>query len=274
MRAAVVGHVEWVEFVSVERVPAPGEIVHAASWWEEPGGGGAGGAVQLQKLTGDATFFTALGEDRFASAARGFLERTGLRVEPAARPGPSRRALTFVDAAGERTITVLGDRLAPSAADPLPWRLLSEVDAVYFTAGDAGALRAARAARVLVATTRVLPLLQDVRVHLDAVVGSALDAGEAYSPGDLDPAPALAVMTEGEAGGSWITAGGETGRWDPAAPPGPVVDRYGAGDSFAAGLTYALGRGDDPATATAFAARCGAAVVAGRGPYESQLREA
>ena len=29
MRLAVVGHVEWVEFARVERVPKPGEIAHA-----------------------------------------------------------------------------------------------------------------------------------------------------------------------------------------------------------------------------------------------------
>lgn len=274
MRAAVVGHVEWVEFVSIDRVPRPGEIVHAQAWWEEPGGGGAGAAVQLQKLTGDAMLFTALGGDESAAAARSFLEGTGLRVEAARRPGPSRRAITFLDPGGERTITVLGDRLAPSSADPLPWGELAETDAVYFTAGDAGALRAARTARVLVATTRVLSLLREARVQLDAVVGSALDAGETYATGDLDPVPALAVMTEGEDGGSYVTADGRRGRWAAAAPPVPVVDRYGAGDSFAAGLTFALVRGDDPDRATAFAARCGAAAVTGRGPYAGQLERA
>lgn len=271
MRAAVVGHLEWVEFVAVDRVPAPGEIVHAREWWEEPGGGGAGGAVQLQKLTGDAAFFTALGDDDEAVRARTFLEGTGLHVEAAVRPHASRRAITFVDPAGERTITVLGDRLSASTDDPLDWDSLGETDVVYFTAGDAGALRAARRARVLVATTRVLVLLQEAGVYLDAVVGSALDAGEAYEPGDLSPVPGLAVMTEGEAGGSYVTAGGEQGRYRAVVPPGPIVDRYGAGDSFAAGLAFALGRGDDPASATAFAARCGAAVVTGRGPYAAQL---
>src|SRR6266511_1629386 len=29
VRTAVIGHVEWVEFVHVQRVPRPGEIVHA-----------------------------------------------------------------------------------------------------------------------------------------------------------------------------------------------------------------------------------------------------
>ena len=274
MRAAVVGHVEWVQFVSVARVPVRGEIVHALEWWEEPGGGGAGGAVQLQKLTGDTTFFTALGDDGAARAARERLSETGLRVEAAVRPGPSRRALTFVDPEGERTITVLGSRLAASGDDALPWPTLAEKDAVYFTAGDVAALRAARAARVLVATTRVLPLLVEAGVYVDAVVGSALDTGEAYAPGDLDPAPGLAVMTGGEAGGTYVDAAGRPAPYAAVAPPGPVVDRYGAGDSFAAGLTFALGRGDGPADAVAFAARCGAAAVTGRGPYAGQLTAA
>ena len=271
MRAAVVGHLEWVEFVSVGHLPRAGEIVHALEWWEECGGGGAGGAVQLQKLTGDATFFTALGNDTLSSAARGFLTSAGLRVEAAARDEPTRRAVTFLEPGGERTITVLGSRLAPSGADALAWEALAGADAVYFTAGDAAALRAARSARVLVATTRVLALLAEAGVYLDAVVGSSSDAGEAYRRGDLDPAPGLVVMTNGERGGVYWTDDGPERAYESVPPPRPVVDRYGAGDSFAAGLTYALGRGDDAAAAVAFAARCGAAAVTGRGPYEGQL---
>jgi len=30
----VVGHVEWVEFIRVEEVPRPGEIVHALERWD------------------------------------------------------------------------------------------------------------------------------------------------------------------------------------------------------------------------------------------------
>ena len=52
MRVAVVGHVEWVEFVRVPAVPQPGEIVHAFETWEEPAGGGAVAAVQLAQLAG------------------------------------------------------------------------------------------------------------------------------------------------------------------------------------------------------------------------------
>lgn len=68
-QVAVVGHVEWAEFVRVERLPRAGEIVHAGVRWEEPGGGGAVAAVQLARLAGEATFFTAFGDDALGHRA-------------------------------------------------------------------------------------------------------------------------------------------------------------------------------------------------------------
>ena len=49
------------------------------------------------------------------------------------------------------------------------------------------------------------------------------------------------------------------------------MDTYGAGDCFAAGLTYALGAGLAVEEALALAAKCGAWTVAGQGPYGNQL---
>src|SRR5207244_3331235 len=130
------------------------------------------------------------------------LAEQGVTVRAMADPSPQRRAFVYVDGAGERTITVLGEKLRPSGGDSrLPWRELAEADAAYFVSGDDEALRAARTARVL-------------------------------------------------------------------------VDAYGCGDSFAAGLTFALARGDAPEQAIPFAARCGATVLTGRGPYTSQLTAA
>jgi ribokinase len=53
-----------------------------------------------------------------------------------------------------------------------------------------------------------------------------------------------------------------------------VSDAYGCGDSFAAGLTYGLAAGMPVDEAVALAARCGAAVLAGRGAYGHQLAAA
>ena len=270
MRAAVVGHVEWVRFAAVERLPEQGEIVTASATWEEPAGGGAVAAGQLRNLAGEVDFFVALGSDDLGRRTRDRLEQLGFRVHAATRDQPQRRAFTFVDAAGERTITLLGEKLHPHGADPLPWDELAKIDAVYFTAGDADALRAARRARVLVATARELPTLREAQVPLDGLVLSARDSAEAYEPGELNSSPGLIVTTQGRDGGTYV-AGDRSGTYEAANMPGPVGDAYGAGDSFAAGLSFALARGDETEQALAFAAKCGAAAMTGRGAYEGQL---
>jgi ribokinase len=271
MRAAVIGHVEWIEFGRVERLPEPGEIVHVTDSWQEPGGGGAVTAVQLARLADEADFFTALGDDELGHRAQAELERLGLRVHAAFRPEPQRRAFVHVDADGERTITVIGDRVGPRAGDDLPWDELARADAVYFTAGDAGAVHEARRARALVATARSLGVLAQAGVELDALVASSRDAGERYTPGDLEPPPLRVVLTAGAEGGRWETQAGESGSWTAAPAPGPVSDVYGCGDSFAGGLTYGLGSGLPLPEAIELGARCGAACATGRGPYAAQI---
>jgi ribokinase len=268
MRCAVIGHVEWVEFIRVESMPRSGEIVHAHDTWQEAAGGGAVAAVQLARLAGGCTLFTSLGEDELGRRARAQLSEQRVTVRAMVDPSPQRRAVCFVDEGGERTITVLGDKLVPSGGDSrLPWHELAGADAVFFVSGDAEAVHAGRRARMLVATSRELPTLQSAAAELDVLVGSGEDEGEIYRPGDLDPPPKVVVTTSGPLGG-WMQPGGP---FRPAALPGPVVDAYGCGDSFAAGLTFALGRGDSLDDAVALAARCGAAVLTGRGPYGAQL---
>ena len=266
----MIGHVEWVEFARVASFPAPGEIVHAGVSWAEAAGGGAVAAAQLANLGCDTTLFTTLGDDELGRRSLEQLEGRGLRVVASIVDEPQRRAFTLVDDTGERTITVIGEKLRPSGDDgAMPWEELRRCDCVYFTGGDVQALRKGRWARVLVATARELTTLRRAAVELDALVGSATDEGERYQVGELDPAPRLVVATSSHLGG-WAQPGGP---FEAAEKPGPVEDTYGAGDCFAAGLTFALGRGDEAREALALAARCGATVVTGRGPYGRQLTE-
>jgi ribokinase len=268
MKLAVVGHVEWVEFARVDHAPAAGEIVHALETWEEPAGGGAVAAVQLANLCGSCLLFTALADDVLGRRSREELEARGVTVHAGSAPGTQRRALTHVDEDGERTITVLGNKLLPSGEDgSLPWEELHRCDAVYFVSGDVAALRAARHSPMLVATARELATLRRASVQVDVLVGSGEDAAERFENGELEPEPRIVVTTAGALGG-WIRPGGPFR----AAPlPGPVSDAYGCGDCFAAGLTYGLALGKPVDEAVALGARCGAMVLTGRGAYEHQL---
>jgi ribokinase len=271
VRLAVVGHVEWVEFLRVEHVPRPGDIVTALEVWEEAAGGGAVVAAQLANLNGSVDFFTSLGNDELARRTREELEGRGITVHAAAPAEPQRRAFTYLDGDGERTITVLSRKLIPSGEDPtLPWEQLARCDAVCFVSGDVAALRAARRSRLLVAISRELATLHRAAEQIDVLVGSGEDTSERFEPGDLEPAPGVVITTAGALGG-WLRPGGPFR----AAPlPGPVEDAYGCGDCFAAGVTYGLAQRRTLDDAVALGARCGAAVLTGRGPYTAQLTAA
>jgi ribokinase len=274
MRVAVVGHVEWAEFAEVERVPAAGEIVEAPESWSQVAGGGAVAAVQLARLAGECLFLTALGDDELGHAAERELSEMGVRVAAAWRSEPQRCAFVMLDAGAERTITTIGERLEPRREDPLPWEELREIDAVYLTAGDGGAVKAARAAANLVSTPRATAGLAAAGVAIDVLVASSADSGERHGACDLDPPPSVIARTAGAAGGELQWADGRSCRWEAAPLPGPPVDAYGSGDSFAAGLTYGLAAGRPPEEAVDLGARCGAACMTGRGPYEGQLKSA
>ena len=198
----------------------------------------------------------------------------GVEVEAAIREPPSRRAFVHLDRNGERTITVIGERMVARGAEPLPWEDLADVDAVYFTGGDVKALQQARRARKLIATPRAYDTLMASDVNLDALVRSAKDPGEQQAEQHLEPTPDIVVSTAGKEGGEWLGEDHTTGRFNAAALPGPPRDAYGAGDSFAAGLTFGLGADMPIEEALEVASRCGAYKLAGRAPYENQLSAA
>jgi ribokinase len=255
-RVAVVGHVEWVDFVPVGRFPRPGEIVHAHGAFARAGGGGAVVAVALARLGAEVDFFCALGDDRLGHDADERLRGHRVCTQVAWRPEPTRRAVTLLDGAGERTIITLGERLAPRGADELDWSRLGDAGGVYFTAGDETALAHARRARVVVASPRGRAALEQAPAPVDALIYSARDAGESEWARRVEARVRLLFATQGAAGGLWW---GETeGRWQAVRPPGEPRDAYGCGDSFAAGVTFGLAEGASVPEAAALGARCGA----------------
>ena len=276
MKMAVVGHVEWVQFARVQQVPRAGEVVHARAPFEEPAGGGGVAAVQLARLAGACELISALGDDEYGRRSRVRLGELGVELRAARVESPTRRALTLLEDSGERTIITLGPRLEPpTALVREQCELDGPFDGIYFTAGDADALRAARAAaRVLVASPRAAHALGD-GARLDALVLSQDDERERALAAGGEAQADLLVLTDGARGGSYRASDGgsyrasdgDSGRYEPAPLPAPALDTYGCGDSFAAALTFALASGMERAQALALAARAGAVCATGRGPY-------
>jgi ribokinase len=255
-RVAVIGHIEWVDFLPVPRLPHRGEVLHADSGFTRAGGGGGVAAVALANLAAEVDFFSALGSDVAGRAALAELEERGIRMHVAWREEPTRRAVTLLEPGGERTIITIGERLEPRGSDALDWERLRAAKSVYFTAGDAGALERARQAGVVVASPRARGVLGTGTRRLDALVFSESDPDERAWAERAAPHARLVVATEGDRGGRWWGESG--GRWAAAPLPGPPRDAYGCGDSFAAAFTLGLGRGDSIAEAAALGAQAGA----------------
>jgi ribokinase len=256
-RLAVVGHVEWVDFIPVERMPRPGEVMHAqgTAFARAAGGGGVVAGV-LAELGADVDFFCALGDDAHGHAAADQLAERGITAHVAWRADqPTRQAVTLLERDGERSIITVGERLEPLGSDELDWELLAESDGAYFTAGDVGALERTRSTPVLVASPRGRSALA-AGPPIDALVFSQRDRDEAEWARRLEQKARLMVETRGAEGGVWW--GSSEGDWAAVPPGGPIQDAYGCGDSFAAGFTFGLAAGSTLDEAAALGARCGA----------------
>lgn len=270
LKLAVIGHVEHITIGRVEALPLAGEIAHLTRPRVFPGGGGGVAFYQLLNSDAEVLLYTAIGDDDAGRFVEAHLATTKARVFAARRSSGHTRDVVMVTPGGQRTIIVVGEPLHPKRTDPLPWDELGSCDAVYFTAQDPDALRAARAARVLVVTARRRAALIESGVTPDVVVGSLGDPRERSTLADYPKPPRALVLTDGARGGQIETAAG-IAHFAPAPPPDQIVGSYGAGDSFAAALTYALAHDKSPLEAAGYAARYGAAVLAGLIPLDVQL---
>jgi ribokinase len=261
-RVAVVGHVEWVDFISVPHLPRAGEVLHAPAGFTRAAGGGGVAASVLAAHGAEVDFFCALGRDEHGEAAAAELAGRGVRPQIAWRDQPTRRAVTMLEGGGERTIVTIGERLDPHSTDALDWDLLKTCAGAYFTAGDPGALALARQAGVLVCSPRAHRAFRAGGPVVDALVFSAEDRDECEWARQLGSQARVLVATEAAHGGRWWSEreSAAAGRWSAVPLPGVPCDSYGCGDSFAAGVSFGLAGGDSIADAAAlgahWAARC------------------
>ena len=238
LKFGIIGHVEWVNFLEVDYFPRAGLITHSKRSFEMPAGGGAVIAKTLREMTtGDVHFFTSLGNDFYGNQTKKILEKMGINLHIAWRNSPTRKGFSIVDNSGERSITIVGDRLAPTSKDNLNWHLLKEMDGIFITAGDEEIFKKSRLCTTLCCTPRVgIKTIDNSQVCLDALIGSNLDPDEFFSLSDLTILPKLIIKTEGKDGGILIPGG----RFKAVKNKNQIIDSYGCGDSFAAGIIFGL----------------------------------
>tara|TARA_Y100000589_G_scaffold154965_1_gene147540 strand:+ start:97 stop:954 length:858 start_codon:yes stop_codon:yes gene_type:complete len=238
LKFAIIGHIEWINFLKVDVLPKPGIISHAKKSLEFPAGGGALIAKTLFELTNNEIhFFTSLGKDYFGEKSFEFFDNLGIKLHIAWRSESTRKGFSLIDNQGERSITIIGKRLAPSSNDNLDWNILSKMDGIFMTAGDSRLLKICRNANILCTTPRVgIELINESKINLDALIGSNLDPDESFLSTDLIKKPKFIIKTEGENGGIYIPGG----RFSAINNNKPIIDSYGCGDSFAAGVLYGL----------------------------------
>jgi ribokinase len=273
-RIAIVGHVEHVTLGRAQAFPAAGDIVHLLDPRVLAAGGGGLAFAQLCRSDAEVHFFTAVGHDDGGREVLARITREGglrVHVHAARREVPHPRVVVLVDGEGRRTIFVTEAPLQPIADDPLPWPILATCDAVYFTGADPESLRLARLARQLVVSARRGVVLRAAGVAPDVIVGSRSDARENAAFETYAPAPRALVLTDGPRAIDVIRPGGARTSVDPPPLAEELVrSDYGAGDSFAAALTFFLGHGLGVEEACRRAAPFGAAVLRGLDPVASQ----
>ena len=238
LKFAVIGHIEWINFIEVDQLPKPGLISHSKKSLEYPAGGGSVIAKRLRELTnGEVHFFTALGNDFYGKQCLNLLEDMGIKIHVAWRDKPTRKGFSIIDSESERSITIIGDRLAPTHKDNLDWSSLNDMDGIFITAADEEIFKKARVTKALCTTPRVgLDVINNSRLFLDGLIGSNLDPGEEFSLNELRIKPKFVIKTEGENGGIVFPGG----RYEAIGNKKNKVDSYGCGDSFAAGILYGM----------------------------------
>lgn len=211
-----------------------------------------GGRIRVAGLYGGGT----------GRRIQGLLEAAGIDVLGRPVPGENRTCITVVDGRGGQVeLRERGPRMDPDAARSLIDALFSEVrqdDWLVVSGGlppglpptligETVARFQSRVQGVLVDTSG--PALREAWTARAFVLTPNEEEAAELRAGDLNgPGPDHLLVTLGAAGAAWTPRHGPTLR--KAAPKVSPINVTGAGDSFMAGLTWALDAGIDlPAAA-------------------------
>jgi len=235
-----------------------------------PGGAGGNTAAWLARHGVDVALVARIGADQTGAAARGALERLGVRCVFAVDDVlPTCVVVVLVDDAGERTFGRADVDLDAAALGPAHLHLSGYV--LFDPSSREAGLAALAGARERGWTTSVDPQAAELvtAVGAEAFLGW-VDGVDLLLPNEIEIEAlggtevalehvGTVVVTYGAAGARWFTAAGDE---HVDAPAITCIDSTGAGDAFNAGLLASWLAGGSPAAALAAGVAAGSTVAA------------
>lgn len=284
----IVGSMNVDLVVDVTRFPDPGETVWGTGFSTFLGGKGGNQGMALARLGTAPRMVGRVGDDQFGQRYRDELSAAGASVAYVSidENEPTGTALIEVEGSGNNRIvvvpgangTVSPDRVAPvideiAAGDILLLQLETPMETVELVAKTAHS----RGVTVILDPAPAVPLSKELLKNIswltpnehEASVLTGIDTST-----DEGLQEAAAALGEYGVDHVVIKAGGR-GAWYLSSTGGDaelvagyvvtVVDTTAAGDSFNAGLAWALGRGEKGSSAVRLASAVGALSVTGKG---------
>lgn len=279
-----------------QRLPRPGETVHADSYAIGLGGKGSNQAAAAARLARSFNVDVALagrvGRDAFGAQARASLEGFGVDLSPLRDDPehPTGIALIGIDASAENCITVAGGaNMAVDGTDVVaasPWLdrakvLLLQLE-IPQTVVLAAARQTKRAGGLVVLDPAPAPeygLLDALWSEIDILTPNE---SETFSLTGIRPATIEEAKTAAEAlvakgvRAVLVKMGAKGVFWHDGTSSGHIppfqvtpIDTVAAGDCFNAGLAVALARGEKLPEAARIASACGALATTRRGAADA-----
>ena len=282
----VVGSINLDLIFPCERIPRPGETLHAHAREVAPGGKGANQAVAAARLGAPVALVGAVGNDAFAMPALALLGPAGVDLSAVDHvPGQTGIAIVYVEGSGENSILIEGGanrsldaRAVARAADRVAGAAVVVLQGEIPREGIEEASGLATG-RLVVNLAPVVEVAPDVLFRADPLVvnehegllalrmlGSNAEGDDAVVAALVEAGVPSVVMTRGARGAFVATPGSTVTVTSPAVD---VVDTTGAGDAFVGALAVRLLAGDPLVEAATFAARVGAFACTGRGAQPS-----
>lgn len=289
--AVVVGSINLDLIYTCERIPRPGETLHASGSSTSPGGKGANQAVAAARLGAQVAMVGAVGDDGFADEALMLLRDAGVAQDWIRRvEAPTGIAVIYVQDDGENSILVnAGANASLTSARIREEAALIAAAPIVVLQGEIprDGIEAAAALsrqRLVLNLAPVMELDPAVLRRADPLVvneyegrlAAAMLTGRQPSDDDAVVTSLLAarvpsvVLTRG-AGGALV--GDADGIDGVPSPRVDVVDTTGAGDAFVGALVAGLATGSDLRTAAREAARVGAFACTRKGAQTSYPRQ-